>query len=121
MKHDHNHDVVKAKDEVIDVKVKNDAHEDLGKICEVMLDKESGRVAYAVLESGSFLGMGGKLFALPWNAIHFDASEDCFILSANKDKLKNAPGFDKDHWPDMADKTWGKSVSQYYGSKTYWE
>jgi hypothetical protein len=117
----HNGNVVKAKDEVIDVKVKNQADEDLGKICEVMLDKTSGQVAYAVLESGSFLGIGGKLFALPWNAIHYDTNKECFILNVDKEKLKNAPGFDKDHWPDMADRSWGESVSQYYGAKSYWE
>lgn len=117
----HNGNVVKAKDEVINVKVKNPADEDLGKICEVMLDKTSGRVAYAVLESGSFLGMGGKLFALPWDAIHYDPVKECFLLNVDKEKLKNAPGFDKDHWPDMADRSWGESVSKYYGAKSYWE
>ncbi len=58
--------VVKAHNEVIGVDVKNAANEDLGEIQEVMLDKLTGRVAYVVLESGTFLGMGGKLFALPW-------------------------------------------------------
>ena len=119
MKHDGN--VVKAKDEVIDVKVKNPKDEDLGHICEVMLDKVSGKVAYAVLDSGSFLGMGGKLFALPWNSIHYDLQKECFILNADKDQLKNAPGFDKNNWPNMADRRWGESVSQYYGVKSYWE
>ncbi len=113
--------VVKAKDEVIGVTVKNNADEDLGKIYEVMLDKVTGQVAYVVLESGSFLGIGGKLFALPWHAIHFDLEKDCFILDVDKDKLQNAPGFDKDNWPDMADKTWGQSISDYYGSKSYWD
>jgi len=117
----HNGNVVKAKEEVIGVTVKNPADENLGEICEIMLDKESGRTAYAVLDSGSFLGMGGKLFALPWNSISYDPNKECFILNVDKEKLKNAPGFDKDHWPDMADRTWGESISQYYGAKSYWE
>lgn len=117
----HNGNVVKAKDEVIDVEVKNPAHEDLGKICEIMLDKTSGRVAYVVLDSGSFLGIGGKLYALPWNSIHYDSEDECFILNVDKEKLKNAPGFDKDNWPDMADRSWGESISEYYGVKSYWE
>jgi len=116
-----NRNVVKAKEEVINVKVKNLADEDLGEICELMLDKNSGRVAYAVLECGSFLGMGGKLFALPWKAINYDTNKECFVLDVDKDKLKNAPGFDKDNWPDMADRSWGETVSQYYGVKEYWE
>lgn len=117
----HNGNVVKAKDEVINVEVKNPADEDLGKICEIMLDKVSGRVAYAVLESGGFLGMGGKLFALPWNSLNYDANKECFILNIDKERLKNAPGFDKDHWPDMTNRTWGASISEYYAVKSYWE
>ncbi len=116
-----NRNVVKAKDEVIGVDVKNPADENLGEICEVMLDKTSGKVAYAVLDCGSFLGMGGKLFALPWNAISYDPNKECFILNVDKEKLKNAPGFDKDHWPDMADRNWGETISEYYGAKSYWE
>jgi hypothetical protein len=117
----HNKNVVCAKEEVIGVDVKNPAKEDLGEICEVMLDKTSGRTAYVVLESGSFLGMGGKLFALPWNSIQYDPNEECFILDVDKEKLKNAPGFDKDNWPDMADRAWGQKISSYYGARNYWE
>lgn len=117
----HSSNVVKAKEEVIGVDVKNNAKENLGCICEVMLDKTSGKVAYAVLDSGSFLGMGGKYFAIPWNAFHYDSNEECFILNVEKEQMKNAPGFDKDNWPDMADQTWGSSISKYYGTKSYWE
>lgn len=113
--------VVKANDEIVGVKVMNSANENLGEISEVMLDKKTGQVAYVVLESGSFLGMGGKLFALPWNSINYDESKDCFKLEIDKDRLKNAPGFDKDHWPDMADRTWGQSIYTYYKAKPYWE
>lgn len=112
--------IVRA-DEVIGVKVINRAKEDLGKIYQIVLDKISGQVVYVVLESGSFLGMGGKLFALPWNAIHYDPNEEAFILNVSKDLLKNAPGFDKDHWPDMADRKWAQSIFSYYGTKAYWD
>ncbi len=121
MAQSHPYNVVKTKDEVVGVKVMNRADEDLGKICEVMLDKTNGRVAYIVLESGTFLGMGGKLFALPWNAVNYDTNKECFRIDLDKDRLKNAPGFDKDHWPDMADRTWGTSVSTYYKTRPYWE
>lgn len=114
-------EVVKAKDEVIGVKMKNKADETLGEVCEVMLDKNTGNVAYAVLESGSFLGLGGKLFAIPWKAFHYDPEEECFILNVDKEKLKNAPGFDKDHWPNMADRSWGDSVYEYYNTPRYWD
>src|SRR4030081_2804878 len=81
--------------------VVNAAGENLGKIEAIMLDVTSGRIAYAVLSFGGFLGMGTKLFAIPWPALALDAGEERFILGVSKDRLKNAPGFDKDHWPSM--------------------
>ncbi len=91
-------------------KVVNEADEDLGKIEEIMLHVPSGRIAYAVLSFGGFLGMGDKLFAIPWEALKLDEDRKCFVLGIDKGKLKNAPGFDKDHWPDMADPTWGNQI-----------
>jgi hypothetical protein len=115
------HEVVRASDDVNGKDVINQADEDLGKIIEVMIDKISGKVAYVVLESGSFLGMGGKLFAIPWHSLNYNPDKECFVLDINKEQLKEAPGFDKDHWPNMADKQWGTSISEYYGAKNYWE
>src|SRR3982074_3029198 len=83
--------------------VVNSSGEDLGKIEAIMLDVTSGRIAYAVLSFGGFLGMGAKLFAIPWPALALDAGEKRFVLGVSKDRLENAPGFDKDHWPAMAD------------------
>lgn len=113
--------VVKANKEVIGVKVANENNEDLGEVYEIMLDKVSGQVAYIVLQTGTFLGLGGKLIALPWNAIHYNDEDKCFILNVDKEKIKNAPGFDEDNWPDMSDRQWGESTSRYYGAKSYWE
>lgn len=100
--------------------VKNRADEDLGSIKELMIDVPSGRVAYAVLSFGGFLGMGNKLFAVPWTALTLDEDRKCFMLDADKTKLENAPGFDKDNWPDMADTTWGEQIYTYYGQTPYW-
>ena len=111
------HSIVKAKDEVIGVDVKNSADESLGEICEIMLDKATGKVVYAVLESGGFLGLNGKLFALPWTALHYDTNRDCFLINMTKDMLKAAPGFDKDHWPDMADRSFSDTVTDYYSTE----
>lgn len=115
------HSVVKAHEQVIGVEVKNLADEHLGKIKEIMIDKISGQVAYVVLDSGSFLGLGGKYFAFPWDAFHYDALENCFRVDINEERLRNAPGFDKHNWPDRADRAWVKSVYNYYGRKAYWE
>lgn len=104
-----------------DQKVVNTQGEDLGEIEEIMLDVRSGRIAYAVLAAGGFLGMGEKYFAIPWSALTLDTDRKCFILDISKDQLKDAPGFDKDNWPSMADQSWASSVHSYYRSAPYWE
>jgi sporulation protein YlmC with PRC-barrel domain len=101
--------------------VVNAADEDLGKVEAIMLDVQSGRIAYAVLSFGGFLGMGTKLFAIPWSALTLDTEEKRFILDVPKDKLENAPGFDKDHWPSMADRQWASDLHSYYNASPYWE
>jgi len=113
-------EVVKSK-EVIGVSVKNKAGENLGEIYEIILDKHKGYARYVVLSFGGFLGIGDKLFALPWEVISYNPEEECFILNIDKEKLKNAPGFDKNNWPNMADQTWGKNIYNYYGIRPYWE
>ncbi|SOD22404.1 PRC-barrel domain-containing protein [Nitrosomonas ureae] len=90
--------------------------EDLGDIKEIMLDMNTGEVSYAVLSFGGFLGMGDKLFAVPWSALKLDTANKRFTLDANKEKLESAPGFDKDHWPNMADSSWQQTVNSYYGA-----
>lgn len=99
--------------------VYNTQEESLGDIKEIMLDMRSGRVAYAVLSFGGFLGMGEKLFAVPWSALKLDTANKRFVLDASKDRLKDAPGFNKDSWPDMADTTWEKGIHDYYGTRPY--
>lgn len=95
--------------------------ENLGEIEHIMIDVPSGRVAYGVLSFGGVMGIGDKLFAIPWSALTLDADRECFVLDVDKGKLKNAPGFDKDHWPSMADRTWGEQVHTFYNQRPYWE
>jgi sporulation protein YlmC with PRC-barrel domain len=101
--------------------VVNAAGDDLGKIEAIMLDVTSGRIAYAVLSFGGFLGMGSKLFAIPWSALALDARQKRFVLDASKERLESAPGFDKDHWPSMADRTWATDVHAHYDVEPYWD
>ncbi len=96
-------------------RIVNHQNEDLGKIEELMVDLETGRIAYAVLSFGGFLGLGDKLFAVPWSALTFDTDEKKIVLNVNKEWLKRAPGFDKDNWPDMADRAWSTRIFTYYG------
>jgi len=105
-------------DTLIGNEVYNMANESLGTIKELMIDMSSGMINYAVLSYGGFLGMGDRLFAVPWRALTLDTANKRFTLSATKEQLKNAPGFDKDHWPSMADTTWASSVHNFYGVKT---
>lgn len=95
----------------------NQNGEELGDVKELMLDVASGKVCYAVLSFGGFLGMGEKLFAVPWSALTLDRENRRFILNGDAKRFENAPGFDKDHWPDMADSTWEKSIHSYYGTQ----
>lgn len=102
--------------------VKNAQGEKLGNLEEIMLDVASGQVAYAVLSFGGFLGIGDKLFAVPWSAMTLDTDDEAFVLDVDKERLKNAPGFDKDHWPETPgeDDTWLVAVYDYYERDPYW-
>ena len=110
-----------VKKSVMGAKVINTEREDLGKIEDLVIDIRNNRVAYAILSLGGVLGMGDKNFAIPWEALSFDLTEKVAVLKIDKDRLKNAPGFDKDNWPDMADPVWGTRLHDHYGYKPYWE
>jgi hypothetical protein len=96
------------------VDVKNMQDESLGEIEEIMLDKTQGKVAYVVLSFGGFLGMGDKFFAMPWHIFEYDEAGDCFRIKTSQEKLKNSPGFDKDHWPNSSDVYWSSTVTNHY-------
>jgi sporulation protein YlmC with PRC-barrel domain len=106
---------------IIGDEVKNRAGEDLGKIEELMIDLDNGKVAYAVLSFGGFLGMGDKLFAIPFQSLQLDADRHHFLLDVDKERLKQAPGFDKNHWPRTSDRVWGAEIHKFYGHRPYWE
>jgi sporulation protein YlmC with PRC-barrel domain len=101
--------------------VYNHNDEDLGDIEEIILDMNSGKVAYAVLSFGGLMGVGEKLFAVPWGALKLDTENKRFILAVDKERLEIAPGFDKDNWPDMADLKWQNTIHSFYGIKSYTE
>jgi sporulation protein YlmC with PRC-barrel domain len=104
-------------DTLIGDSVVNGQDEDLGDIKEIMIDMRSGQVAYAVLSFGGFLGIGEKLFAVPWQALHLDTVNKRFVLNVDKARLKTAPGFDPDAWPDMSDVTWANEIHSFYGTE----
>jgi sporulation protein YlmC with PRC-barrel domain len=102
-------------------KVVNKNEEELGKIEDYMLDLETGRMAYAVLSFGGFLGMGEKLFAIPWSAFNVQLFENDMriVLNVDKEILTKAQGFDKSKLPLSYSEL--SSVYTYYGHKPYWQ
>jgi sporulation protein YlmC with PRC-barrel domain len=107
--------VVLSASSLEDDKVKNAQGEDLGNVKDIMINTERGQVQYYVLSFGGILGMGDKLFAIPPQAIAVDTQEECLILNVDKDKLENAPGFDKDNWPNMAEEAFRDEIYAHCG------
>lgn len=103
-------------DTLIGDDVCNHDDEQLGDIKEIMLDMRSGQIAYAVLSFGGVLGLGEKLFAVPWEKLTLDTVNKRFLLDLDKEQLKSAPGFDQDNWPDMASEAWNDQMNQFYGT-----
>ena len=102
---------------IIGTEVRNLDGEHIGDIKEIVLEPRSGNVAYAVVSFGGVLGIGDKLFAVPWKALKLDNKDNTFILNVEKERLKNAPGFDPDRWPDMANVEWNTDVHKFYGQR----
>ena len=97
-------------DTLIGNSVVNHQDEDLGTILDIMLDVRAGTISYAVLSYGGILGIGDKLFAVPWDALTLDTKNERFTLDVAKERLEASAGFDKDNWPHVADQTWGKDA-----------
>ena len=107
---------------IIGETVVNRQSENVGKIDELVIDAKKNRIMYAVLSFGGFMGVGNKLFAMPWEAFEFSATENKLILDVDKEKLKAAPGFEKgDNWPDFKNKLWGESIYNYYNYTPPWK
>ena len=100
---------------IIGDKVYNNSDESLGSIKDVMLNLQDGKIEYIVIEYGGFLGIGEKFFAVPFKVLQLDTSRHAFILNQKKEVLENAPGFDKDHWPETNSHSMETS-SAYWGS-----
>lgn len=98
----------------------NRQDEPLGQVEEIVIDVPRGCIAYAAMASGGFLGLGERLFAVPWTALRYDAGRQCFVMDARKEIFENAPGFDKNHWPTQPQREWHVDVHHYYGAPPYW-
>jgi sporulation protein YlmC with PRC-barrel domain len=106
-------DVISS-DRVEGTNVYNNIGDKLGSIDELMIDKRSGQVRYAVLEFGGFLGMGTDRYPLPWNMLKYDTSKDGYVVPLDKEQLTNAPRYAEESRPDYDDE-YGRRVNDYYG------
>ncbi len=94
-------------------KVYNRSDEKLGDIKDIMVDIQSGKIAYVVVEFGGFLGIGEKYFAVPFELLEVDTEKQAFVLNQSKETLERAPGFDKEHWPQT-------NSHEFQEAYTYW-
>ncbi|SEA38228.1 PRC-barrel domain-containing protein [Variovorax sp. YR216] len=94
--------------------VYNAAGDKLGSIDDLMIDKMSGQVRYAVLEFGGFLGMGTDRYPIPWNMLKYDTSQDGYVVPLDKAQLEGAPRYTGDSVPEYDD-TYRSGVDKYYG------
>jgi sporulation protein YlmC with PRC-barrel domain len=94
--------ILKASD-LIGSKVQGTDGKNLGKIKDLVINEEDGDIQYAVLDFGGFAGIGDKYFAVPWEALQIDQKNKRLALDLHKKDLKDAPGFDKNNWPDFSE------------------
>lgn len=106
-------DVISS-DRVEGTNVYNTAGDKLGSIDDLMIDKVSGQVRYAVMEFGGFLGMGTDRYPLPWSMLKYDVNQDGYVVPLDKAKLEGAPKYPQDRVPDY-DADYGRRVHGYYG------
>ena len=103
-------------DTLIGNHVHNLQDEHLGEIKEIMLDMRTGNIAYAVMAFGGVFTLDEKLFAEPWEALTLDTVNKRFTLNLDKERIEEAPGFNSDQWPNMANQTWASQIHTYYGT-----
>lgn len=112
--------LVKGKD-VEHFEVKNLSGKKLGKVDDIVIDYKHGKIAYAILSVGGFLGIGDKLYAIPWKAFEINPADKSLTLDVNEEELKEAPSFEKNKWPDMDKVKWNTDIHYYYSIQPYWK
>ncbi|WP_442506017.1 PRC-barrel domain-containing protein [Novipirellula sp. SH528] len=114
--------------QLIGYNIQNSQGESVGEIKDIVLDATTGKVRYAAVTYGGFLGMGNKLFAVPFEAFkvqvdpdelddgdEIDSDDYVLVLNVTQEQLKGQQGFDDDNWPNMADRTWASDLDKRYG------
>jgi hypothetical protein len=109
-----------SSDKVEGTAVYNRTGEKLGSIHTVMIDKVSGKVAYAVMSFGGFLGIGDRYHPLPWHVLTYDTGQGGYVVDLDRSKLEGAPTYGTSETPNWSDRRWGQQVHDYYGVPPYW-
>ncbi len=117
----HDHPQILSTSSLSKDNVRNAEGKKLGDIKDFMVDLDSGNIIYAVLSFGGFLGMGDKLFAVPWEALSVDEDNERFVMDIDKSVLENAPGFDKNDWPSSPNREFINRVYTHYGYEPYYD
>ena len=110
-----------SSDKVEGTAVYNREGEKLGSIHTLMIDKTSGKVAYAVMSFGGFLGIGDRYHPLPWSVLDYETSQGGYVVDLDRSKLEGAPTYGTSETPNWSDRGWGQQVHDYYGTRPYWE
>ena len=110
-----------SSDKVEGTAVYNREGEKLGSIHTLMIDKTSGKVAYAVMSFGGFLGIGDRYHPLPWSVLDYETSQGGYVVDLDRSKLEGAPTYGTSETPNWSDRSWGQQVHDYYGTRPYWE
>jgi hypothetical protein len=108
-----------AADKVEGTAVYNVAQEKIGSIENIMIDKLSGKVAYAVMSFGGFLGIGDNHYPLPWSMLKYDTRVGGYVVNLDKKVLEGAPSYKPRDRIDWDDQKWGRRVHDYYGIAPY--
>jgi len=101
--------------------VMNTRGQHIGQIEDIVIDAALGDIAYGVLSFGGFLGLGEKWFAIPWGAFEPSSGFGAMTLDVSEEALKKAPGFDKDQWPELANRRWATAAHDAFRQRPYWE
>ena len=109
-----------ASDKVQGTNVYNTAGDNLGAIHDLMIDKPSGKVAYAIMSFGGFLGIGNQYHPLPWSVLQYDTNLGGYVVNFDKGKLEAAPAYEAGTEPAWGDRSYESKIHDYYGVGPYW-
>ena len=109
-----------AADKVQGTEVYNRSGENIGSIYDLMLDKRSGNVAYAIMSFGGFLGLGNNYHPLPWSMLKYDANMGGYVIDIENPQLEKAPAYAASETPAWGDEAYETGIHRYYGVPPYW-